>query len=237
MRNPALSPAPGGWPGFSSRILCAHRIRVVDGIIVAVVKEIVIAGVEELRVFAHESAKSGVVSSRSVLIDPRACIFSAGSRRWYHFADDFRPRRKTSARETPLAIPLDYGTACVNKVGDVTLVIRVIIERPGSIYAHRNRYQYLIGLLPYRFVAGCVDHWTWIPNSAFPIVDIIAQQNYCGDPLLIESVSLSTPWETLYRTLTIFSALFEGSNGSASTSARISNIGAFNWTLFTLLAL
>ena len=44
------------WSRFSPLILCAHRIGVVDWIIVAVAKGTVIAGIEQLWIFALEPA-------------------------------------------------------------------------------------------------------------------------------------------------------------------------------------
>ena len=49
--------------------LCPHRVGEINWIIVAVAEEIVIAGVEELWVLAHEPAQFRVIRASSVLVE------------------------------------------------------------------------------------------------------------------------------------------------------------------------
>ena len=56
-------------------------ISQIDRIIVAVAEEVVIASVEELRVFAHEPAQAGVINSRSILVNPCSVVFPAGEQK------------------------------------------------------------------------------------------------------------------------------------------------------------
>src|SRR5262249_38779882 len=53
-------------------------IYVIDGIIVTVAEEIVIAGVEQLWIFAHEPAKAGVIGARAIFVEAERPILASG---------------------------------------------------------------------------------------------------------------------------------------------------------------
>src|SRR5438477_3333538 len=116
-------------PGFSPLILCSHGIDVVDWIVVAVAEEIVIAGVEKLRVFAHEPPKTGVVKTRSVIVDPSSQVFSAGKKETVAVGTAISPspvRCVDAGRsERVIAVPLDNRAVGVCEMRHTPLVVLV----------------------------------------------------------------------------------------------------------------
>src|SRR6266576_2160783 len=51
------------------RLIGPHRVGEIDWIVVAVAEEIVIAGIEQLRVFAHEPAKGRIVCAGAIFVE------------------------------------------------------------------------------------------------------------------------------------------------------------------------
>src|SRR5438552_5557323 len=66
--------SPNWNQAFGKPNLQAHWISKINGIIVAVAEEIVIAGVEQLPVFAHEPSQLRVIRSRSVFVEIKGCV-------------------------------------------------------------------------------------------------------------------------------------------------------------------
>src|SRR2546423_6139033 len=56
-------------PWYKLLVCQAHRISRIDGIVVAVAEEVVIASIEHLRVFAHKPAQLRVVRAGAVLVE------------------------------------------------------------------------------------------------------------------------------------------------------------------------
>src|SRR5579885_2466287 len=55
----------------------AHGICEVNGIIVAIAEQIVIASVEQFWIFAHETPQAGMIGSRTIFVKPKVSVVFA----------------------------------------------------------------------------------------------------------------------------------------------------------------
>ena len=115
-----------------------QRIRAINGIIITIAEEIVIAGVEELRVFAHETANGRVVGSSAVLIETVGpAVLPAGEQETIvvgcaskHIAVAVVRCRRA---EDIVAVLLDHRAARVSQMGHAAFMVLLIVERLAAV--------------------------------------------------------------------------------------------------------